>query len=405
VTSNGEILRGVVLLVFLILLVGWVVVLTVRKSEDPAQMIFKWILTAGVVAFIMVVVMPLVGKGGYAGAFGGIPMAAACGIVLAIIWGRILGGMAARPLTSLFDGGNQEPVPHPAYSIAQSRQKQGKYLEAVAEVRKQLDRFPTDLEGHLLLAQILAEDLKDLPAAETTIQQLCAQPGHAPKNLAFALYSLADWHLEIGRDREGARRALNQIVETFPESEFALGAAQRIARLGGPEMTGPLEEKKYTVTEGPRNLGLLKDYPGQKAPEIQPSQVATDLIQHLSQHPLDSEAREKLAVVYADHYGRLDLAADQLEQMIQQPNQPARLIVHWLNLLADLQVRCGSDYETVKQTLERIIERGPKLAAAEIARNRLGLLRLELKSKPKAQAVKMGTYEQNIGLKRGLPPH
>jgi hypothetical protein len=272
-------------------------------------------------------------------------------------------------------------------------------------VHKQLERFPTDLEGHLMLAQILAKDLKDLPAAETTIQRLCAQPGHAPKNLAFALYSLADWHLELGQDREGARRALQQIIDAFPDSEFALGAAQRLARLGGPEMTGPLEPKKYTVTEGPCNLGLLQGHPNLKAPEIEPAQLAAELIAHLDMHPLDGESREKLAILYADHYGRLDLAADQLEQLIQQPNQPARLIVHWLNLLADLQVRCGLDYETVKQTLERIINRGPKLAAAEIARNRLALLKLELKTHAQGPAVKLGTYEQNIGLKRGLPPH
>ena len=45
----------------------------------------------------------------------------------------------------------------------------------------------------------------------------------------------------------------------------------------------------------------------------------------------------------------------------------SKLVVHWLNLLADLQIRCGSDYETVRQTLQRIIDRDPKLAAADIA--------------------------------------
>jgi len=105
-------------------------------------------------------------------------------------------------------------------------------------------------------------------------------------------------------------------------------------------------------------------------------------------------------VIYAGHYGRLDLAADELEQLIQQPNQPARLVVHWLNLLADLQIRCGSDYQTVAHTLQRIIDRDPNLAAAEVARNRLALLKLELKSKEKSQSVALGSYEQNIGLKQ-----
>jgi hypothetical protein len=85
--------------------------------------------------------------------------------------------------------------------------------------------------------------------------------------------------------------------------------------------------------------------------------------------------------------------------MIQLENQPPKQVVRWLNILADLQVREGKDYETVKQTLQRIIDLAPELAAAETARKRLGLLKLELKAKTQNQSVKMGTYEQNLGLK------
>ena len=168
--------------------------------------------------------------------------------------------MIAKPFANLYDGGRQEPIPHPAYSVAQSNQKRGKYLEAVAEIRKQLDRFPTDVEGQMLLAQIQAEDLKDLPAAELTIQRFCEQPGHAPQNITFALYSMADWHLKVGQDREAARRDLEKIIELLPESEFALGAAHRIAHLGSAEMMlAQHERKKFIVAEGVQNLGLLRE--------------------------------------------------------------------------------------------------------------------------------------------------
>src|SRR5205085_4505738 len=148
-----------------------------------------------------------------------LPMAGFCGIVLAVTWRRALAAIVANPFGNLFDGGNIPPEPRPFYSVSQARQKQGKYLEAIAEVRKQLERFPTDFEGYMLLAQIQAEDLKDLPAAELTIQELCAQPGHAPANIVFALYSLADWHLKFGRDAEAARRALEQAIAMLPETE------------------------------------------------------------------------------------------------------------------------------------------------------------------------------------------
>jgi hypothetical protein len=98
------------------------------------------------------------------------------------------------------------------------------------------------------------------------------------------------------------------------------------------------------------------------------------------------------------------LAADQLEQLIQQPNQPAKNIVRWLNLLADLQIRGGLDYESIRATLQRIIDRAPNLAAAQNARQRIELLKLELKGKQKNESVKMGTYEQNLGLKKGTRP-
>ena len=122
-------------------------------------------------------------------------------------------------------------------------------------------------------------------------------------------------------------------------------------------------------------------------------------MKHLEEHPLDTEARERLALIYSDHYDRLDLASDQLEQLIGHPNQPAKRVVHWLNLLADLQVRHGTSYETARGTLQRIIDLFPNAAAAQTARNRMDLLRLELKAKQQGQIVKMGIYQQDIGLK------
>lgn len=382
---------------------GWLIVHTVRRAEDPARMVFKWVLTLGVLFLMCWQALPMAGKGGLV-AFSGLSYMMVYSLVLAITWRQHLGGLIAKPFASLYDGGDLQVEPRPAYSIAQTRQKQGKYLEAVAEIRKQLDRFPTDFEGHMMLAQIQAEHLKDLPGAELTIQRLCSQPGHAPKNIAFALYSLADWFLKIGQDREGALRALEQIPLLLPDTEFALTAAQRIAHLGDPQMLIPARERrKFVVTAGRQNLGLINDAQAKGPEEKSPADLALEYVHHLEQHPMDTEAREKLAIIYADHYDRLDLALDQLEQMIQLPNQPNRLIVRWLNQFADLQIRSGADYDSVKATLQRIVDLDPNVAAAEVARKRIDLLKLELKAQQSKQAIKLGTYEQNLGLKRRPP--
>ena len=393
----GQFVRGLGVLVVGVIMAGWFVVWTIRRAQDPQQILFKWIVSIPLIAGCIFGVPVL-------GPFG-VFVIIVCAVGLSAIWTPHIGAALAKPITSIFDGGSLAPEPRPLYSVAQTRQKQGKYLEAVAEIRKQLERFPTDLEGHLMLAQIQAEDLNDMPAAEITIQRLCAQPGHVPKNIAFALYSLADWHLAVGHDQERARRALEQIVESFPDTEFALGAAQRIAHLGGPEqMLEPHERKKFSVTVGARNLGLRMDREKPKAKETDPERLAEAYVKHLEEHPLDMEAREQLAILYADHYRRLDLATSELEQMIAQPKQPSRVVNHLLNLLADLQIRGDADYETVRSTLERIAEREPNSPAAEIARKRIDLVRLELKGKEKTTLVKLGIYEQKIGLKHGGAP-
>jgi len=402
-THAWEIIRAAFAILIPIVVFGGLIVITVIKAEDPARMAFKWVLTLIVLAFMVFKVAPIVGKGGYAGAFAGIPLTAVCGITLAVIWRHSIASLVADPIASLYDGGTTPPDPHPAYSIAQSRQKQGKYLEAIAEIQKQLEKFPTDFEGHMMMAQIQAEDLNDLPAAEMTIQRLCAQPAHAPRNIAFALYSITDWHLAIGQDRDAAERNLRQVTELLPDTEFSVGAAQRIAHLADREMLlSSHDRRKIILKKGIQNIGLLAHTEHFRPAESDPELLAAQYVKHLEEYPLDTEARENLAVIYADHYHRLDLATDALEQLIQHPNQPPKLVARWLNLLADLQVREGVDYETIRATLQRIIDRDPKAAAANIASNRLATLKLELKALQKNQSVKLGSYEQNIGLKQGL---
>jgi len=135
--------------------------------------------------------------------------------------------------------------------------------------------------------------------------------------------------------------------------------------------------------------------------EMEPGKQADLFVKHLAQHPLDTEVREKLAILYARHFKRLDLATMELAQLINEPQQPPKRVAHWLNLLADLQIRGGADYDTVRATLEKIVELFPELPAAAMARTRLGRLKIELKGQQETPGVKLGVYEQNIGLKSG----
>ncbi len=392
----GDIIELIIFIAVMAALGVWVIVYSIKNAEDPARMAMKWLISIPALGLCIGSVFVI----GVPGLF----LLVLCAIVLSFWWTPHIGEFIARPLTNLFDGGNIPPELRPAYSKAMAKQKRGEYHEAIEEIQKQLEKYPTDFEGHIMLAQILAEDLKDLAEAEAVIARLCAQPGHAPQNIAFAHYSMADWHIRFGHDLQAARRHFQEVIRLFPDTELSAGAAQRIAHLPSAEVVlDPNERKKFSVPQSVRNLGLMVNPPRTVPKEKDPAQLAADYVRHLHEHPLDTEAREKLALIYADHYGRLELAADQLEQMIQSPNQPGKSVVRWLNLLADIQIRHGASYETVRQTLQRIIDRDPNLAAAENARKRIALLKLELKANEKPAAVKLGTYEQKIGLKSERP--
>ena len=58
----GDIIRGVITLALITTAAGYVVVRSIRKADDPARMIFKWLVTAGVIVFMIWVAMPEVAK-------------------------------------------------------------------------------------------------------------------------------------------------------------------------------------------------------------------------------------------------------------------------------------------------------------------------------------------------------
>jgi tetratricopeptide (TPR) repeat protein len=391
ITISVEVALSVVGLACLI----WLTIRALKSAEDPAKILFKWGFTVPFVIFCIWAAHKL-------GPFGPF-LIVAMGIVLSVMWTPHISDFMIRPLTNLYDGGSEPPEPRPYYSIAQARRQRRQFLQAVVAIREQLAKFPNNFEGVMLLAAIQAEDLQDLSSAEITLNHFCDQPNPPPKQFAAAMNQLADWQIRLAQDFDAARAALEKINARFPDTELSLQAAQRIAHLGGTEkvVLASLDRQPLPVPEGVQSMGLLASTEHLRPAEADPTKLAAAYVKHLEEHPLDTEAREKLAVIYAEHYQRLDLATGELNQLIETPNQPAKRVAHWLNLLADLQIQYGADYDTVRATLERIIERFPDYAAGELARARLARLKLELKGRKETPGVKLGVYEQNIGLKGG----
>ncbi|HEU5396752.1 MAG TPA: tetratricopeptide repeat protein [Verrucomicrobiae bacterium] len=391
-----RIVLGATVTVVSAVLTAWGIYQLIQRSYDPAKVIFKIASTISIAFFSLWLALRMGPYGPFVIVF--------MGLGLSIMWTPHLAEFFSKPLTDLFDGGNEPPDPKPYYSVSITRRKLGKPLEAVAAVREQLAKFPNDYEGILLLAGIQAEDLKDLSAAEISLNHFCEWKGAPPKQVSAALMLLADWHLKINQDTGSARGALERIVEKYPDTEMALVAKQRIGHLSGVEkiMLEAHDRQPTAVPEGVPSPGLLDSMHHLAPAGIDPGELAQVYVKQLEQHPDDTEVREKLAVLYAEHYHRLDLAAIELSQLINQAHQPPKRVAHWLNLLADLQVHAGADYDTVRATLEQIINRFPGLPFAAVAQSRLGRLKLEIKGQQeKTPGVKLGVYEQNIGLKYG----
>jgi tetratricopeptide (TPR) repeat protein len=385
-----------ILSIFGLAFIGWILIRSLKRTEDPAKLLFKS-------AFTLVFVIFCIRFASQMGPFGPF-LIVFMGVIVSIMWTPHIAGIMAKPLASLYDGGSEEVEPKPYYSIALSKRKLNRPLEAIVAVREQLAKFPNDYEGVALLANIQAEDMKDLQGAEITFDHFCNSPTAPDKQVAAAWTQMADWHLKLAQDSDSARVSLEKIIAKFPDTGLSLAAAQRIAHLDGTvkQLLAPHDRQAVFVPEGAKNLGLRASMADVVPEETAPEKQAADFVKHLEQHPLDTEAREKLAIIYARHYKRLDLAALELNQMIGQPNQPPKRVAHWLNLLADLQIHGGADYETAFATLSKIVELFPDLPVAEIARSRLNRLKLELKGQSKAPESKpLGVYEQNIGLKYG----
>ena len=72
----------------------------------------------------------------------------------------------------------------------------------------------------------------------------------------------------------------------------------------------------------------------------------------------------------------------------------------WLNKVADIQIKSGETYESIRATLQLIISLNPKAAPAALAEQRIAYLRIEMRGvDKKSKKLQLGTYDEDVGLK------
>ena len=372
---------------------------SLARSDEPAWLIVRWIITFMMVGGMWKIGYPLLTQG-QMGVIAGILIIAACAIVIGITWAKSWTGIALSPLTDAFDGGNQEVEAAAIYSAAETKRKRGLFQEAITEIHKQLEKFPNDFNGLMLLAQIQGDHLQDLSAAQQTVNLIADVHRDTPSHASGALVAMADMYLKVGQVEE-ARKNLEQIIDSFPNTSFSQLAAQRIAHLQKTQQT--IDERHRAIvlqSHYAKDVGLQKtsDVPTDRADD--PAVLAAEYVAHLQQHPLDVETRQRLAALYAERFQRIELAQMEYEQLIAQPNQSPKQIAQHLNALADWQVKLGHG-DAARETIKRIIEMFPKTALSDAAETRLARLGNELRGQQKSQAtVKLGSYKKDLGLNR-----
>jgi tetratricopeptide (TPR) repeat protein len=370
--------------------VGWLGYRAIKRSIEPGKLVKKWIYTLAVLIYIAYAVVPTVAEGGYSAAFGGMPMAAVGGLLLAIIWGSDIGAMLSRPLENLFTGGSVEVEATPQYSAAEGLRKKGNYPAALAAVHAQLARFPDDFAGLMLLADIHAQNLQDLPQAREIVERVLGRSNAPPERLAYALNRLADWELQLAQDPAAARMIVQRIIDLFPDSQISALAEQRLSHLPTEQF---LHEKgepvRIDVPHITQKLGLTRHHEQFMASQESPEQAAERLVAQLAQYPHDWESREELAKVYAESLQRVDRAVEHMEYLVALPHAPAKKTAQWLNQLADIHLKYGEGLEKGRETLQRIIDLFPGGAASESAMNRLMRLKIELNARKAGTTVKL----------------
>ena len=350
-TSN-QILLGVAG----ILAIGWCCLRAVRRGDQVVGIFLRGLISAALVAGLAYFAGHKLEH--FSGDFSAdaislLTVVAILGLsagLLSVFWSPAIADFVASPLANIFDGGHEPPEAKPAYSAARFQRDAGHPDKAIELIRAQLNKFPNDPEGVMLLAEIQAVDLNDLVGASSSLEQFIHVSATSAPLAMAARMKLVHWHLDR-ENKDAARHELGKISAQFPDTLYALEAQQRLAQLNRDDTALP--ESKA---------------------EVPPRQLAAVYVKHLQRFPDDVAVREKLARLYVREFKRLDLATLEFEQLLQSPESSRKQKAEWLLRLFKAQVELDADLSTIKATLERIVREFSEQPAAKIARERLARL-------------------------------
>ena len=342
------------------LTLAWLIVAAAARMEERQDFLLSAVVWCGLLLPIVALMFYVYG-------------ASVMGLALLFFWAWPLAHHAL---------GQRPRKTAPFYARAVASIKFGKYADAERAIIAELEKCETDFEGWMMLAELYAGQFHDLPEAERTVLGLCAEPQTTPPQVAIALNRLADWQLQLGQDPVAARHSLEEICRRLPGTHLAKMAAVRIGQL--PASKAELHEQKKIKTI---HLPALSEEFGHgqdaNAPTVNRTEAlaqADECVRKLRQDPNDVPTREKLALIFAEQLGKIELASEQIESLMEMPEQPPAKMAEWLAMLAGWQLRFSENPETARRFLERLIHEHPHSVQAFAAQRRLTLLDMDARA-------------------------
>ncbi|MCU0770498.1 MAG: hypothetical protein MUE94_01840 [Verrucomicrobia bacterium] len=265
------------------------------------------------------------------------------------------------------------PKRTPSYAQAIARIKFGKYAEAEWEVLRELEQCENDFNGWMMLAELYAVHFHDFQQAEQTVNDLCAQPDLSPSDACVALHRLADWHLQLRNDPQGARRCLEVICQRYPGTHL-----DRMARLRLNRIPPTAEEWLEQQQAKPVHLPALHDdwaEPGiHDEAGMDRARTRAEVLSHtLTRNPDDTGAREEFARALG-RLGKLDAAIEQVDLLLAMDGQPPARRAEWMGLKAAWTLQQSTKDPAGRELLQRILIEFPDSPQALAARRRILLM-------------------------------
>lgn len=269
----------------------------------------------------------------------------------------------------------EPPVGVPMYGRAQGKINFGKYEDAEAEVINQLEKKDNDFNGWMLLAELYATKYRRLEDAAQVIVDLCRDPAITEVEASIACNKLADWQLEIGSNPPAARAALDLLIQRAPDSHVARMAELRLKQM--PRTRDDLLDRRKPKSI--RLPALREAFAASAVDEAalnkhEASKEANRLSDRLRDNPNDFEARERLAILLAEHLGQVNLGIEQLRLMLNMPDVMGERAAKHLAQIATWERHLNKNEQKFRALLNDIIRLYPNTTHALSARRQLQLI-------------------------------